>query len=148
MPNSIAKDAVEVLSPAQSYRLICDDLTSTLVDVRTRAEWAYVGGVDLSAASKKPVFLEWQAYPSMQVSSDFVQTLTDRLRAAGATNNTPVLFLCRSGVRSLAAARALAAAGFERCINIADGFEGPLDTAQRRGAASGWKASGLPWVQT
>ena len=148
MSNSMLKDEVEVLSPGQSYRLICDDLVSTLVDVRTRAEWAYVGGVDLSAVSKKPVFLEWQAYPSMQISSDFVQTLADQLRAAGATNNTPVLFLCRSGVRSLAAARALGAAGFERCINIADGFEGPLDTAQRRGAASGWKASGLPWVQT
>ena len=148
MSNSMSKDEVEVLSPAQSYRLICDDLASTLVDVRTRAEWAYVGGVDLSAASKKPIFLEWQAYPTMQVSADFVQSLTDQLRTVGATNITPVLFLCRSGVRSLAAARALAAAGFERCINIADGFEGPLDAAQRRSGASGWKASGLPWVQT
>ena len=117
---------------------------ATLVDVRTRAEWSYVGVVDLSSIGKEPVLLEWQSWPSMAIDPEFVA----RLRQHGSATSGPLLFLCRSGVRSAAAARAATAAGLGPCFNVADGFEGPLDAGRRRGTSRGWKASGLPWVQS
>jgi len=58
-----------------------------------------------------------------------------------------LFFICRSGSRSLAAAKAMAAAGYRACHNVAGGFEGPLDDERHRGYAEGWKAAGLPWLQ-
>ena len=84
----------------------------------------------------------------MQVDAEFVSHLKADLAATGASADAPLLFLCRSGVRSLAAARAMAAAGHARCINVTGGFEGPPDARQHRGQVSGWKASALPWTQT
>jgi rhodanese-related sulfurtransferase len=59
----------------------------------------------------------------------------------------PILFICRSGGRSRAAAAALTAAGYRRCYNVAEGFEGNPDPERHRGKTGGWKAAGLPWVQ-
>jgi len=58
-----------------------------------------------------------------------------------------IYFLCRSGVRSLAAAKAAQEAGYAHVYNITDGFEGPVDATGHRGTVSGWKASELPWRQ-
>jgi rhodanese-related sulfurtransferase len=58
-----------------------------------------------------------------------------------------MLFLCRSGARSRAAAMALTAAGYTSCYNIAEGFEGNPDAERHRGTTGGWKAAGLPWAQ-
>ncbi len=58
-----------------------------------------------------------------------------------------IYFICRSGVRSLAAAEAARDAGFPHVYNVADGFEGPIDANGHRGQAAGWKADGLPWIQ-
>jgi len=65
-----------------------------------------------------------------------------------ADKDTPLLFLCRSGVRSAAAARAMTAAGYSTCLNVSDGFEGPMDAQGKRGSQAGWKAAGLPWRQS
>ncbi|HEU4379951.1 MAG TPA: rhodanese-like domain-containing protein, partial [Hyphomicrobiaceae bacterium] len=65
----------------------------------------------------------------------------------GADKGTEIFFICRSGARSLKAAEAMVAAGYSRCRNVADGFEGPLDPHRHRGQLSGWKAKGLPWTQ-
>jgi len=131
------------LTPQAAWSLLSDDKSALLVDVRTDAEWNYVGLPDLAPLGKKPLLLPWQVYPAMAVNGQF----TAALRQAGAPLEAPILFLCRSGVRSKAAAIAATQAGYARCYNIADGFEGPLDAAKHRGTASGWKASGLPWLQ-
>jgi rhodanese-related sulfurtransferase len=115
-----------------------------LIDVRTRAEWNYVGLPDLSTLEKEPALIEWQVFPSMQPNADFVAALSSTV----ADRSAPLLFLCRSGVRSAAAAKAMSAAGYSTCLNVSDGFEGPLDADAKRGAAGGWKAAGLPWRQT
>ena len=112
--------------------------------MRTRAEWSYVGVPDLTAADKKPGLLEWQVFPGMQANTEFVGSLSGGV----ADKETPILFLCRSGVRSAAAAKAMTAAGYLNCFNISDGFEGPLDGQAKRGGQAGWKAAGLPWRQT
>jgi rhodanese-related sulfurtransferase len=136
------------VSAGDAYSMLQDDKSAVLVDVRTQPEWTYVGVPDLSGIDKKALFVEWQEYPAMKVAQDFASHLLETLRARGVTAETPILFLCRSGVRSRAAAIALTQAGQERCYNIAQGFEGPLDDKQRRGAVDGWKARGLPWAQS
>lgn len=125
----------------EAYDLAKDG--AALVDCRTQAEWAYVGVPDLSPAGAEAVGIEWLSYPSGQVNPQFL----DQLRTAvGAPGEQQVLFLCRSGVRSVAAAKAAAAAGYTRAYNILDGFEGGLDEHGHRGV-TGWRAEGLPWRQ-
>jgi rhodanese-related sulfurtransferase len=72
----------------------------------------------------------------------------EALKRTSHKKGAPLLMLCRSGARSRAAAIALTAAGYGPCFNIKDGFEGALDPERHRGAAAGWKAEGLPWIQT
>lgn len=132
------------VSPATAWKILSDNNKAILIDVRTRAEWNYVGLPDLESLARKPALLEWQVFPSMQPNPEFVATLS----AAVPDKATPLLFLCRSGARSAAAAKAMTAAGYSTCFNVTDGFEGPLDAAARRGSAGGWKAAGLPWRQT
>lgn len=132
------------LEPAESYRLLADDPNAVLVDVRTQAEWNYVGLPDLTALGRTPVTVEWLRFPDGRVNPAFL----DDLAAAGVSKDASVLFLCRSGVRSVAAAEAATAAGFRRAYNICQGFEGNPDGDGHRGTTAGWKAAGLPWRQS
>lgn len=132
------------ITPEVAWKVLGERKDAVLVDVRTRAEWNYVGLPDLAPLGKKPALVEWQVFPAMQVNQEFVSGLSGAL----ADRDTPLFFLCRSGVRSVAAAKAMAAAGYSSCFNIVDGFEGPLNAQAVRGAAAGWKAAGLPWRQT
>ncbi len=134
---------VENVAPQKAWDALLNDRQAQLVDVRTDAEWGYVGLPDLAAAGKQAVLISWQTYPSMQLNTGFV----DQLHAAGFTPEHHIYFLCRSGVRSLAAAEAAIAAGFPHAINVADGFEGNPDADGHRGVLAGWKAAGLPWRQ-
>ena len=118
-----------------------------LIDVRTRAEWAFVGLPDLTSLGRVPILVEWLSFPDNRLNAEFVRQLTDELAAAGADQSTELYFLCRSGGRSRQAAQAMAAQGFGNCHNVAEGFEGPLDAVRHRGTRSGWTAEGLPWLQ-
>ena len=124
-----------------------EDAGSVLVDVRTRAEWAYVGLPELSSIGKQPFLIEWQNFPDSRVDPAFVERLSDMLEAAGVDKQAELFFICRSGGRSKMAAQAMAAAGYAACRNVADGFEGPLDASRHRGQMAGWKSAGLPWAQ-
>jgi rhodanese-related sulfurtransferase len=132
------------VSPKTAWKILSDNKDAVLIDVRTRAEWNYVGLPDLATIGSKPALLEWQVFPSMHPNPDFVSALS----GAAPNKEVPMLFLCRSGVRSAAAAKAMTAAGYSSCFNVADGFEGPLDSQAKRGGSAGWKAAGLPWRQT
>jgi rhodanese-related sulfurtransferase len=136
------------VSVIDAYSMLEEDESAVLVDVRTKAEWTYVGAPDLSSIGKEGLFVEWQEFPSMNVAPDFAARLLNILRAREVSATAPILFLCRSGARSRAAAIALTQAGQGHCYNIAEGFEGPLDDKRKRGAVGGWKASGLPWAQS
>lgn len=134
---------IENVSPTQVWDALRTDPDAQVVDVRTDAEWAYVGLPDLTAADKQPVLIAWQLAPSMQVNTGFIE----QMKQAGLTPSHKIYFLCRSGVRSLAAAQAAQAAGFPHAYNITDGFEGPPDEDAHRGTVAGWKAESLPWRQ-
>jgi rhodanese-related sulfurtransferase len=134
---------VKHVTPLQTWEALQDNPLAHMVDVRTDAEWAYVGFPDLSAVGKRLLHISWQVFPRMDVNEGFVAALRD----AAATSEHHLYFLCRSGVRSLHAAQAAIAAGFAHAYNIADGFEGPPDEDGHRGTVAGWKVDGLPWRQ-
>jgi rhodanese-related sulfurtransferase len=130
------------VDPSEAYAALQADPDAVLVDVRTSAEWSYVGLPDLSTIGKHVIPLEWQRFPDGALNGGFVE----QLRETGVGEGAPIYFLCRSGVRSAAAAEAAAAAGLGPAYNVSDGFEGPLDHAGHRTVA-GWKVAGLPWRQ-
>ncbi len=142
-PHHRTAGMVENVKPTETWQALLDDPDAQLVDVRTDAEWQYVGLPDLRAAGKQAVLVSWQYFPSGNVNSQFV----DELRDAGLTPEAKLFFICRSGVRSLSAAMEAREAGFAHCYNVADGFEGNPDSKGHRGTIAGWKAEGLPWRQ-
>ena len=127
----------------QAWEILCKDPKAVLIDVRTKPECRYVGHPDLRKIGKEPIFVEWQAYPDLHLNERF----TDEIGERGIAREAAVLLLCRSGVRSKAAAIALTKFGYKRCYNVSGGFEGPKDSAGHRGISDGWKAAGLPWQQ-
>lgn len=123
------------LLPAEAYALM--QTGAKLVDVRTDAELHYVGSVPGSEA------IEWNTYPEGQRNPAFLEQLAEAAR-----KDEPVMFLCRSGVRSHHAAIAAAEAGWADAYNVLEGFEGDKDAAGHRNTAGGWKFARLPWVQS
>jgi rhodanese-related sulfurtransferase len=132
------------ISPETAWEILTDDPRATLVDVRTDAEWAYVGVPDLRGIGKEPLFIQWKHYPTMTVNPRFV----DEVSESGVNPEDTLVLMCRSGQRSAAAAQALTEAGFRRCYNVAEGFEGDKDANGQRNALGGWRVRGLPWVQS
>ena len=95
-----------------------------------------------------PSSLNGRPIPPGAANPDFVATLGGLLEERGAGRDGAIYFLCRSGVRSRAAAIAMTVAGFGACYNVSGGFEGPLDAGGHRGTLEGWKHDGLPWRQS
>ncbi len=131
-----------------AYQAVASNPDAVLVDVRTRAEWTFVGVPDLRAVGKDVLTVEWQGFPAGTAVPDFVETLSGELARRGLDKAAPIYFLCRSGARSMSAAIAMTSAGYSPCYNIAQGFEGPMGPDGHRGSVAGWKAKGLPWVQS
>ena len=138
---------VDDLDVRQVWDRLKASRAALLIDVRTRAEWTFVGLPDLSALGKRVVTVEWQTFPENSVDPAFTQRLITALAGTTAEIETEMHFICRSGGRSRLAAEAMAGLGFRNCHNVADGFEGPLDAERHRGHAGGWKAAGLAWTQ-
>lgn len=128
------------ISPADAYQRLQNNPSAVLVDVRTQPEWVFVG----VPAVERLVRLSWQVFPAMQVNARFVE----EFEQLGLAKDTEVLCICRSGARSASAAAALTEAGFTNAWNVAQGFEGDKDQSGHRSTVGGWKAAGLPWVQS
>ncbi len=131
-----------------AYERLSTGGNAVLIDVRTRAEWNFVGVPDLRQLGQDPVFLEWQSFPPAPAVTDFAEQLSALLDQNGVSKDAELYFLCRSGARSQSAAVALTEAGYTNCFNVAGGFEGTLDAQGHRGNQNGWKAAGLPWAQS
>ena len=125
------------VTPAEAAALLQASPEARLIDVRTEAEWDYVGHIP------DTTHIEWNTYPTGERNPRFLQELTQ----AVPDRDAPVLFLCRSGQRSDAAARTAQMAGFKRAMNILEGFEGQKDAEGHRNTMGGWRKSGLPWEQ-
>lgn len=135
------------ISAAEAWDRLQSDPKAQLIDVRTVAEWNFVGLPDLQNLGRRVHCIEWQGFPNGAQNTGFTAEAVQALTATGAAKSDPVLLLCRSGARSRAAAIALTAAGYSNAFNVASGFEGDVDGKGHRGNLNGWKASGLPWRQ-
>lgn len=118
-----------------------------LIDVRTVAEWSFVGVPYIGSTGKKIILVDWQQFPQMTVNPFFTDRVGEQVKAAGCDESAELYLLCRSGVRSIAAAEALTAAGYGNAFNVLGGFEGSPDENGHRGKLQGWKSDGLPWKQ-
>jgi rhodanese-related sulfurtransferase len=136
------------VTPQEAWKALASEPGAVLVDVRTTAEWNYVGLPSVAETGAPLLRVEWQKFPTGQVNAEFVNTLDQALQGEGLGRDAPLFFICRSGGRSAAAAAAMTAAGYTRCSNVAGGFEGQRDGEGHRGSVDGWKAAGLPWVQS
>ena len=125
------------VTPQEAYQLLQSDPSVLLIDVRTNAERDWVGQVQVNPAQSHSV--QWNLYPT-QFNAQF---LTELARIAG--KDTRLLFLCRSGVRSRAAAELATGQGYTGCFDILEGFEGDKDQAGHRKTVNGWCHAGLPW---
>jgi rhodanese-related sulfurtransferase len=128
---------IGALLPAEAAELLKKAPGAKLVDVRTRAEWDYVGRIPGA------VQIEWQTYPGGQPNPAFLTQLE-----AQVDPEALVMFICRSGARSHAAAAAAAQNGYTQAFNVLEGFEGDKDAAGHRNSVGGWRVAGLPWVQS
>jgi rhodanese-related sulfurtransferase len=136
------------IGAAEAWDMLKANPKAQIVDVRTVAEWNFVGMPDLSPLGRQVHCIEWQMFPTMAVNTGFAKEAAASVLQCGAAKDTPIFLLCRSGARSRAAAIALTAEGFTAAYNLAGGFEGDLDVQRHRGQVNGWKAAGLPWRQS
>ena len=132
---SLGADYAGSLTPQEAMEVWQLAPGARLVDVRTRAEWNWVGRVP------NAVEIEWQGWPDGQTNLNFLAQLRQQV-----DHEALVLFLCRSGVRSHHAAALATANGWTNCYNVLEGFEGDKDANGQRGNIGGWRKAGLPWV--
>ncbi len=127
------------LTPREAWAKL--EQGAILVDVRTEGEWAHIGIPDTAPAGgtrNDPLFIQWNLAGGLP-NARFIEQL--KLQAPG-EQGTELVFLCRSGARSVAAAIAATEAGFVS-YNVLEGFEGEPDRHGER-TVNGWKNRGLP----
>ncbi len=129
---------IENLTPKQSWDFMQNNPDAVMIDVRTQMEHTFIGH-PLTA-----VHIAWKELPDWQLNVNFLTQVQAHVNDI----KTPILLLCRSGQRSLAAAQLLESAGYQQLINILEGFEGDLDIHKHRGTSSGWRYNQLPWEQS
>lgn len=141
---ALARDRAEQLglpyagavTPREAWELLQHAPGAKLIDVRSRAEWDWVGRVPGA------VEIEWATYPGMVRNANFLTQLQHQV-----DNESLMLFMCRSGQRSHQAAAEAYAVGFHNAYNVLEGFEGDKDANGHRNTVGGWRAAGLPWTQ-
>lgn len=138
-----AKNYAGDVTPQEAWDALSSNENAVLVDVRTNAEWNFVGIPNLSSLNKECQLISWVMFPGMTPNPEFL----NQVKQAQTNADAPIYFLCRSGVRSIAAAVAATEAGFKECYNILEGFEGDPDQNRHRGNMGGWKKRNLDWVQ-
>lgn len=126
------------LLPHEAHELASRLPDAKVIDVRTRAEWEWVGRIPGA------VMIEWNSWPGGERNARFI----DELKARVPKTSAPAFFICRSGARSHSAAEAAAASGYTNAYNILEGFEGNKDAQSHRNTVGGWRAAGLPWEQS
>ncbi|MBU6339065.1 MAG: rhodanese-like domain-containing protein [Rickettsiales bacterium] len=141
--------SVTQISAKDAFNLLKNDQSSILIDVRTFEEFKFVGITDSAEFSDRMALIPWQLFPEMQVNPEFGEKLEDYLRKlfGNAIEEIKIVFLCRTGGRSNAAANHATNLGYKNCYNLVSGFEGDLNQYSQRGKVNGWKAENLPWRQ-
>jgi len=129
---------IKSVSPTQAYEILQSDSQAKLIDTRTFIEYSFIGHpIDaIHVAFKRPP--NWDAFP------DFIE----QLESHHIDKTTPLVLMCRSGARSMAAAKVLEQAGYQSLYNMDEGFEGDKDDNNHRNTLGGWRFHQLPWEQS
>jgi rhodanese-related sulfurtransferase len=133
-------EEVKTLTPREAYQFLQEHPNALFVDVRSNMEYLFVGH------PAGAIHIAWIDEPDWTVNVNFVTQVRQAI-LGGASGAAPVLLICRSGVRSLEAGKALVANGVKDVYNVAEGFEGQLDEKHHRSTVGGWRYHGLPWEQ-
>ena len=150
--NKSSQFLIEEIDPQVAYEQLVVSENSFLVDVRSQAEWNFVGTPDASEMQNDVIFCEWAAFPTMIKNPNFLEELMGKIKIEKARN---IYFICRSGSRSFGAASEVnnfiqnthEKLSQISCVNVRYGFEGDLSRDSKRGKLNGWKYSDLPWKQ-
>ncbi|MBS1246086.1 MAG: sulfurtransferase [Proteobacteria bacterium] len=132
--------SVKTLSPKEAHQLLQAHPNALFVDVRSNMEYLFVGH------PAGAIHIPWIDEPDWKVNPHFVTQVRQAI-LGGASGAAPVVLICRSGVRSLEAGKALVQAGVKEVYNVDEGFEGTLDDHHHRSSVGGWRFHGLPWEQ-
>ena len=139
----MSNPSIKRVTPQDAKQVLDNHPDAVLIDVRSRVEFDYVGH-PIGA-----VHVPWKDYPAWEQNPDLVADVRAALNASGGDDPArPILAICRSGARSMAAAEVLADAGYETLFNVEEGFEGDKDPDNHRGNINGWRFCGLPWEQS
>ena len=133
-------DELKTLSPKEAYKLLQEHPNAVLIDVRSHMEYLFVGH------PAGAIHIPWIDEPDWKQNPHFL-TQVRQTMLGGASGAAPVVLICRSGVRSLEAGKALIEAGVKDVYNVAEGFEGQMDEKHHRSSLGGWRYHGLPWEQ-
>ena len=147
MAESKKRLGVDDIDAGDVWERLAAEPSAVLIDVRTQAEWVNIGVPNLAAIGKQLLMVEWMSLPDKQLNPLFADQLESALESIEAGRDAELYFICRSGIRSLAAAQVMVNAGYRACYNVASGFEGPGEGDKQSGKPAGWVASGLPWVR-
>lgn len=135
---------VKGIDPVDAWKLLQTTPEAILIDVRSSAEFLFVGH------PQGAVHIPWVDEPDWTVNPEFtrqVATSVSSMRPGVSHEDVPVLLICRSGKRSLEAAQVLIDEGYAALFNVSTGFEGDLDAKHHRSTVNGWRFDGLPWEQ-
>jgi rhodanese-related sulfurtransferase len=137
---------VKPITCQNAYKLMEADPATVLIDVRSNMEFLMIGH------PRGAIHLSWMDEPDWEPNPNFAREVRELMLGqviCSAENGdcAPILLICRSGNRSLAAGKALIEAGFKNVYNIIEGFEGPRDDEHHRSTVAGWRFEGLPWEQ-
>lgn len=133
-------EEVKSLTPKEAFKFLQEHPNALFVDVRSNMEYLFVGH------PCGAIHIPWIDEPDWTINPHFVTQVRQAI-LGGASGAAPVVLICRSGVRSLEAGKALVAAGVKDVYNVSEGFEGALDEKHHRSSVGGWRYHGLPWEQ-
>ncbi len=141
--DSIQMKQVSSMSPPKAYELLENNPKARLIDIRSSMEFLFVGH------PVGAIHIAWIDDPEWSINPNFAEEVENAMRKKDRNNplDNPVVLICRSGVRTLHAAKALIEAGFTQIIHIKEGFEGARDDNFQRSTLGGWRYYGLPWEQ-
>jgi rhodanese-related sulfurtransferase len=131
------------IEATKAYEMVTANPGNTFIlDVRTRAEYEFVGHPDVPGGAANIPLIFYSASPGepWKRNNNFVSDVLKRYEKSLA-----IIIICRSGPRAKAAARLLTEAGFGSVYYMTDSFEGPKDENGHR-TIGGWKTNGLPYT--
>ncbi len=139
-----APEEVQTITSREAWDILQNDPSAIFIDVRATLEFLMIGH------PVGAIHIAWMDEPDWEPDPHFVAKVREVMLGQVACSSDgcpPLLLICRSGNRSLAAGKLLVEAGIRNVYNVGDGFEGPRDENHHRSTVSGWRFEGLPWEQ-